>query len=58
VVTTIAGLATYPGNADGTNSAARFYSPGGIAVDVAGNVYVADSRTPDIDPARNVRFFL
>jgi hypothetical protein len=43
VVSTIAGLATKYGKADGTNSAARFSDPGGVAVDAYGNVYVADS---------------
>ncbi len=43
VVTTLAGLAGSPGSADGTGSAAQFYYPGGVAVDSAGNVYVADS---------------
>ena len=42
VVTTLAGLAGTPGSADGTGSAARFYQPYGVAVDSAGNVYVAD----------------
>jgi hypothetical protein len=42
VVTTLAGLAGTPGSADGTGSAARFYCPYGVAVDSAGNVYVAD----------------
>jgi sugar lactone lactonase YvrE len=41
VVTTLAGLGT-PGNADGTGSAASFNGPEGVAVDSAGNVYVAD----------------
>ena len=31
------------GSADGTGSAARFYSPNGVAVDSSGNVYVADT---------------
>src|SRR5207248_2843247 len=43
VVTTIAGLAESSGSADGTNTDARFYSPFGVAVDAAGDVYVADS---------------
>jgi sugar lactone lactonase YvrE len=42
VVTTLAGLAGSSGSADGTGSAARFYEPSGVAVDSAGNVYVAD----------------
>ncbi len=43
VVTTLAGTAGSPGAADGTGSAARFNSPFGVAVDGAGNVYVADT---------------
>ena len=39
---TIAGLATHSGGTDGTNSAARFHDPAGVAVDTNGNVYVAD----------------
>src|SRR6266480_4732626 len=39
--TTFAGLP--PGSADGTGSAARFNSPAGVAVDRAGNTYVADT---------------
>ena len=39
--TTFAGLP--PGSADGTGSAARFNSPGGVARDSAGNTYVADT---------------
>ncbi len=43
VVTTLAGLAGHPGTADGTNSAARFNQPEGVAVDTHGNLYVADT---------------
>lgn len=43
-VTTVAGLAleSATGHLDGTGAAARFASPIGLAVDQAGNVYVAD----------------
>jgi hypothetical protein len=43
VVTTLAGLAGCTGTNDGTGSAARFYLPNGVAVDGAGNLYVADT---------------
>ena len=43
VVSTFAGLAMARGSADGAGSAARFLAPEGIAVDQAGNVYVADA---------------
>jgi len=43
MVTTLAGLAGIRGSADGTGSAAQFGTPRGVAVDIAGNVYVADS---------------
>jgi sugar lactone lactonase YvrE len=42
VVTTLAGLVGALGGDDGTNSAARFEYPRGVAVDSSGNVYVAD----------------
>jgi hypothetical protein len=42
IVSTIAGLAGSYGNANGTNNAARFFYPAGLAVDAAGNVFVAD----------------
>ena len=42
VVTTLAGLAGVSGIADGTGADARFNGPQGIAVDLAGNVFVAD----------------
>jgi sugar lactone lactonase YvrE len=43
VVTTLAGTAGISGSADGTGAAAKFNRPGGVGVDGAGNVYVADS---------------
>jgi hypothetical protein len=42
VVTTYAGNAHEPGNADGSLTSARFDSPMGLAFDRAGNLYVAD----------------
>jgi len=42
VVTTLAGSAYGAGATDSTGTAARFYNPKGVAVDGAGNVYVAD----------------
>jgi hypothetical protein len=43
VVTTLAGAAGTRGQADGTGSAANFSFPAGVAVDISGNVFVADS---------------
>jgi uncharacterized protein YjiK len=48
VVTTLAGTAGMAGSADGTGAAARFNEPTGVAVDSAGNVYVADMRNHTI----------
>jgi sugar lactone lactonase YvrE len=42
-VTTLAGLAGSRGSVDGTGSDARFFNPRGVAVDSAGNVYVAET---------------
>jgi streptogramin lyase len=42
-VTTLAGLAGTSGTTDRAGESARFNSPGGVAVDRAGNVYVADT---------------
>ncbi|WP_414661132.1 immunoglobulin domain-containing protein [Horticoccus sp. 23ND18S-11] len=43
VVTTAAGLSGFRGSVDGTGSEARFNSPGGVAVDSIGNIFVADT---------------
>jgi sugar lactone lactonase YvrE len=43
VVTTIAGAAGVDGIIDGTNGSARFYYPSGIAADLSGNLFVADT---------------
>ncbi len=59
-VTTLAGLATISGTADGQGSVARFKFPTGIAVDASGNVYVADSYNHTIrkiDQSGNVTTF-
>ena len=47
-VTTIAGLAGTPGLADGTGGTARFNAPAAVALDSAGNIYVADSGNHNI----------
>jgi DNA-binding beta-propeller fold protein YncE len=40
---TLAGLPGYAGTNDGIATSARFSNPQGLAVDAAGNVYVADT---------------
>ncbi len=42
LVTTLAGTAGSRGSADGIGPTARFYDPGGLGIDGAGNIYVAD----------------
>ncbi|HXP62031.1 MAG TPA: hypothetical protein VN829_16160, partial [Dongiaceae bacterium] len=42
VVTTLAGQPGIPGSNDGTGTNAQFNGPDGLALDTAGNVYVAD----------------
>ncbi len=48
LVTTLAGLANVRGCLDGAGSGALFYGPHGIAVDGAGNMYVADTYNAEI----------
>ncbi|MEO6996083.1 MAG: FG-GAP-like repeat-containing protein, partial [Lacunisphaera sp.] len=55
VVTTIAGAAGVSGWDDGAANLARFSSPCGIAVDGAGNIYLADSGN---DGIRKISFAL
>ena len=55
-VGTLAGLADNPGSADGIGSAARFATPFSVAVDGAGNVYVADTGNHTIRKIRLARW--
>jgi sugar lactone lactonase YvrE len=55
MVTTLAGLAGSPGSVDGTNSDARFNNPNDVAVDSAGNLYVADSNNNTVRQVKPVR---
>jgi sugar lactone lactonase YvrE len=43
MVVTLAGLPGYAGSTDGKGNDARFLNPQGLAVDDAGNIYVADT---------------
>jgi sugar lactone lactonase YvrE len=42
-VSTLAGTAGSTGSADGSGASARFNQPSGIALDIAGNIYVSDT---------------
>jgi hypothetical protein len=57
VVTTLAGSPGQTGSADGGGGSARFSYPAGLAVDTAGNIYVADfdnSTIRKVTPAGSV----
>jgi len=43
LVTTVAGLAGAPGHSDGAGGSVRLSSPGGIAIDASGTIYIADT---------------
>jgi streptogramin lyase len=45
VVSTVAGLANYPGFVDGLGASARFLNPPGVGADAAGKIFVGDSYT-------------
>jgi hypothetical protein len=47
-VSTVAGQAGTSGSTDGAGGAARFFYPSGVAVDRAGNLYVADTENSTI----------
>lgn len=47
-VATLAGMANSHGSTDGSGGNARFNDPSGVAVDAAGNVYVADKSSHTI----------
>ena len=55
VTTTVAGVAGRKGSVDGIGSLARFFQPKGVAVDKAGNVYVADTYNNEMDPEIRTR---
>lgn len=47
-ISLLAGQPNSPGTADGTGGAARFNTPSSVAVDAAGNLYVADTNSHTI----------
>lgn len=53
VVTTLAGMAGIPGSTDGNGATALFKGLAGVAVDSAGNVYVADTDNRTIRKIRS-----
>ena len=53
VVTTLAGTAGSAGSTDATGTAARFSTPAAVAVDSAGNLYIADAGNHTIRRSRS-----
>ena len=53
VVSLFAGVPNTAGSADGTTATAKFNSPMGVAVDILGNVYVADTLNSTIRKISN-----
>lgn len=54
VVSTLAGLSGNFGSTDGSGNTARFHSPTGVAIDTAGNLFVADAANNTIRTTRQV----
>lgn len=54
-VTTLAGQFDAKGNNDGSGKAARFNSPAGLAIDNAGNIYIADNGDDVVDLTDNAK---
>ena len=53
VITTVAGNGTQGFNGDGPATSAELYDPAGVAVDFAGNLYIADERNNRIREVSN-----
>lgn len=56
-VTTFAGAPGEPGDATGDAAQSRFFRPSGLAVDAAGNVFVAENSGNGFSPVGSIRKF-